>query len=147
MKKKFVNLSNARPGEYKSIIEKIAKTGKCPFCPENFKYHKKPILKRRENWFITEGSWPYKNAKVHLIILGLNHRENLLELKKRDVEAILYLIHFGIKKYKIKGGALAVRFGNTNYTGASVAHLHFHLISPEINKKTKRARAVDFPIG
>ena len=147
MKKKFVNLANTRPGEYKSIIAKIAKTGKCPFCPENFKYHKKPILKRLGDWFITEGSWPYKNANPHLIILGLKHRENLLELKKSDFEAIFQLVSFGIKKYSIKGGALAVRFGNTNYTGASVAHLHFHLISPEINKKTKRARVVEFPIG
>ena len=147
MNRKFVNLANAREGEYKRVIEKILKTGKCPFCKENFKYHKKPIFKRKGGWFLTEVSWPYRNAKHHLMILGEKHRENLSELKKRDFEAISYLARFAIKKYKIKGGALAVRFGNTNYTGASVAHLHFHLISPEINKKTGRSKAVNFPIG
>ncbi len=147
MRKKFVNLANARKGEYRGVIEKILKTGKCPFCKENFKYHKKPVFKRKDGWFLTEASWPYKNANCHLMVLGEKHHENFAELKKRDFEAISYLVRFAIKKYKIKGGALAIRFGNTDYTGASVAHLHFHLISPEINKKTKRSKTVNFPIG
>ena len=147
MKREFVNINNARRGEYKKVIEKIAKTGKCPFCKENFKYHKKPIFKRRGDWFLTKVSWPYKNTRCHLMILGKKHRENFSELKKEDLEAIFYLARFAIKKYKIKGGALAARFGDSNLTGASVSHLHFHLISPEINKKTKRAKTVNFPIG
>ncbi len=145
--KKFVNLANARPGEYRSVIEQIQKTGKCPFCKDNFKYHRKPILKKKDGWFLTEATWPYKDARCHLMILGKRHRENLLELKKNDLEAVFSLAKFAIRKYKIKGGALAMRFGNTDYTGASVAHLHFHLISPKINKKTRRAMLVNFPIG
>lgn len=147
MKKKFVNLTNARPGEYKKIIETISKTGKCPFCKEHFKYHKKPILKRQNGWFLTESSWPYKNASHHLIIMGEKHKENLSQLRKKDFEAIFCLAKFAVRKYKIKGGALAVRFGETDYTGASVSHLHFHLISPQVNKKTKRSKTVDFLIG
>jgi len=147
VKKNFVNINNARKGEYKRVIEEIAKTGKCPFCKENFKYHKKPIIKQKGGWLLTDVSWPYKNARCHLMILGEKHRENFSELKNKDFETISYLAKFAIKKYKIKGGALAIRFGDTNYTGASVAHLHFHIISPEINKKTKHSKTVNFPIG
>jgi len=159
MKREFVNINNARRGEYKKVIEKIAKTGKCPFCKDYnppsalpqagpyFKYHKKPILKQKNGWILTEVSWPYKNTDCHLMILGEKHRENFSKLKKKDLEAIFYLARFAIKKYKIKGGALAVRFGDSNYTGASVSHLHFHIISPEINKKTGRSKTVNFPIG
>ena len=147
MKKKFVNLNNARKGEYKKVIAKIASTGKCPFCKENFKYHKKPILKQKDDWLLTEASWPYKNTRCHLMILGEKHRENLPELKKEDFGAISYLAKWAIKKYKIRGGALAARFGDTDFTGASVAHLHFHLISPERNQKTKKTKTVNFPIG
>ena len=147
MKREFVNINNARRGEYKKVIEKIAKTGKCPFCKENFKYHKKPIFKQKGDWFLTGVSWPYKNTRYHLMILGEKHQENFSELKKEDLEAIFYLVRFAIKKYKIRGGALAARFGDSNLTGASVSHLHFHLISPEINKKTRRAKTVNFPIG
>jgi len=147
MKKKFVNLKNAREGEYRKVIEKIVKTGKCPFCKEYFKYHKKPIFKKRGGWFLTDNSWPYKNAQCHLIIIGEKHKENFLELKKKDLIEVSYLINWAIKRFKIKGGSLAMRFGNTNFTGASVSHIHFHIISPKINKKTGRAMKVNFPIG
>lgn len=147
MKKSFVDIKNARKGEYKRVIEEIAKTGKCPFCKDNLKYHRKPIIARKEGWILTEATWPYKNVRYHFIILGEKHRENITELNKKDFGAIAYLVKLAIKKYGIKGGALAGRFGNTSYTGASVAHLHFHLISPKINKKTKRAEIVNFPIG
>jgi len=144
---KYVNIKNARQGEYKKVIETIATTGKCPFCKENFKYHKKPIYKKRNGWFLTNNSWPYKNTEMHFIILGEKHKENFSELTKKDFESIAFLANWAIKKWKIKGGALAMRFGNTDYTGASVSHIHFHIISPKINKKTKRAKVVEFPIG
>lgn len=147
MTKKFVNVNNARKGEYKKVIERIASTGKCPFCKENFKYHKKPILKRKTDWLLTKASWPYKNSRCHFMILGEKHKENISELNVKDFEAISYLARWAIKKYKIKGGALAARFGNTDFTGASVSHLHFHLISPERDKKKKRTKTVNFPIG
>ena len=147
MTKKFVNVKNARAGEYEKVIKEIAATGKCPFCKENFKYHKKPIYKKRNGWFLTNNSWPYQNTKHHLIILGEDHKENFSELSKKDWESITYLANWAIKNWKIKGGAIAMRFGNTDYTGASVSHIHFHLISPEIDKKTKRAKHVIFPIG
>lgn len=147
MKKNFVNIKNARKGEYKRVIEKIAKTGKCPFCKENFKYHKKPIYKRKGDWFLTNNTWPYKNTKVHLIILGNKHKENFSELTKSDFESVAFLANWAVKKWKIKGGGFAMRFGDTNYTGASVSHIHFHIIYPKLNRKRIKSRIVSFPIG
>ena len=147
MRKKLVNIKNARQGEYRKVIEEIAKTGKCPFCKENFKYHKKPIYKRKGGWFLTNNSWPYKNTNYHLIILGDKHKENFSEITKKDLESVAYLINWAIKKWKIKGGGITMRFGETDYTGASVNHIHFHIISPKIDKKTKKTKTVNFPIG
>jgi diadenosine tetraphosphate (Ap4A) HIT family hydrolase len=81
------------------------------------------------------------------MILGYKHKENFSELTKKDLEAVAFLSNWAIKKWKIKGGGLAMRFGNPEYTGASVTHIHFHIISPNIDKKTKRAKKVNFPIG
>lgn len=147
MIRQFVNIVNARKGEYKRVIETIAKTGQCPFCPKNFKYHKKPIYKTKGNWFLTNNSWPYKNTSQHLVIIDKKHKEKFSELKNKDLAEVGYLVNFAIKKWRIKGGALCMRFGDTKFTGASVAHLHFHIISPELNKKTQRAKVVKFPIG
>lgn len=162
MPKAFVDIANARKGEYKKVIEAIAETRQCPFCPENFKYpiktkgekeihlfayHKKPIYKTKGGWFLTNNSWPYKNTGCHLLIIGKKHKENFSELTQKDLTEVNYLTNFAVKKWKIKGGAVCMRFGKTKFTGASVSHIHFHIISPQIDEKTRRARVVKFPIG
>lgn len=145
--KKVVDLTFAKSGEYEEVLKIIEKTRKCPFCKENFKYHKKPIIKREKGWFVTKSSWPYKNTKYHFLIVSEKHKENFNNLSVIDFKAVSKLVNFIIKKYKIRGGALALRFGKTTYTGSTVPHLHFHLISPKINNKTKRAKTVYFSIG
>lgn len=144
---KFVNKTFARgKGEYANIISSIEETNKCPFCPDNFKYHKKPILKKEGYWLITKNSWPYKNTEHHLVIIGEKHTTDFNELDENDFKSVKILVNWALKKFNIKGGALSIRFGNTNYTGATVSHLHFHLISPKLNKQDK-AKTVNFPIG
>lgn len=147
MKKKFVNLEFAKSKEYRNVLKVIDKVGKCPFCKENFKYHKEPILLKKKNWFITKSSWPYKNSQRHFLIISEKHKEDFIQLNISDFSEVSQLTKWAIKKYKIKGGALALRFGKAIYTGSSVNHLHFHLIVPEINKNTKKANAVHFDVG
>ncbi len=147
MKRKFVNLNFAKSKNYKNVLKIIEKTGKCPFCKENFKYHKKSILKREKNWFITESSWPYENTKWHFLIISEKHKEDFIQLTSLDFREVSKLIKWTIKEYKIKGGAFGLRFGDAIYTGSTVNHLHFHLIVPEINKKTKKTNIVHFNVG
>ncbi len=139
--KKVVNPKYAKSGEYQGVIEKIARSGQCPFCPDNFRHHKHPILKKQGGWFVTKNSWPYANAKNHFVIISAAHKENLNELTPEDLKTVKSLADWMVKKFKIKGGALALRFGDTDYTGATVCHLHFHLIVP------KKNRTVNFPVG
>ncbi len=147
MKKEVINPKAAKSKEYKDVLSAIAKTEKCPFCKKNFKYHKNPILKKKDNWFITESSWPYKNSKYHFLIILETHKEEFNQLSPHDFNAVSKLINWAIRNYKIKGGALTLRFGDPLFTGATVYHLHFHLIVPKINKKNKRVETVYFPIG
>lgn len=145
--KKVVNKTYAKgKGEYEKVISSIEKKGKCPFCPDNFKYHKEPILQKENSWFLTKNSWPYKNTEHHLLIIGEEHKENFDELNDIDFKSVKKLTAWALKKFKIKGGALTIRFGDTDHTGATVCHLHFHLISPKLDKN-KKAKTVYFPIG
>ena len=146
-KKKVVDARFAKSKEYRAVINQIADEAKCPFCPDNFRYHKKPILKRLGGWFITPSTWTYKNSKHHFLIIGKSHKEKLTELTQTDWKSITTLASFVIKKYKLAGGAIAMRFGETAYTGATVCHLHMHLIVPEIKSGKRIAKTVTFPIG
>lgn len=145
--KKIVNKTYALgKGEYEDVISSIEEKGKCPFCKGNFKYHKEPILHKENGWFLTKNSWPYENSEYHFIIIGERHKENFSELTETDFRSVKKLTNWALKKFQIKGGALTVRFGDTDHTGATVCHLHFHLISPKLDKKNK-AKTVYFPIG
>ncbi|MEK7109184.1 MAG: HIT domain-containing protein [Patescibacteria group bacterium] len=144
--KKLVNPRFAKGGGYGEIINSIASIGHCPFCPENFKYHKKPALKKMGGWFITESRWPYKNSQKHFLIISTKHHETLGELKAADMRTILSLATWAVKRYKIKGGGLTMRFGDSDFTGATVSHLHAHLIYPQ-ETKAGIGKTVNFPIG
>ncbi len=144
--KKVVNPKFAQTERYRKILSVIESENKCPFCPNNFKYHKNPILKRLGDWFITENSWSYKEARHRFLLICDKHMENISELSAKDLETVLKLAKWATRKYRISGGALAMRFGNTRFTGATVCHLHFHLISPKVDKK-ENTKVVYFPIG
>lgn len=140
-KKKVVDPRFAKEKDYRDVLKTIETKEKCPFCPDNFQYHKHPVLKKYGKWFITKISWPYENNKFHFIIIREKHRENVSELTASDMGDILFLAKWAVNKFKIKGGAIAMRFGETSYTGATVCHLHAHLIVP------KKGKTVNFPIG
>ena len=142
MPKQFVNPHNTkyRPdGAYEDIIKKIQKDGVCPFCPAHLaRYHKKPIIKIGRYWILTENMYPYQGAKHHLLLLHKKHIERFSEISPAAWKELRALIDFTTAKLKIKGGAVIIRFGNTLYTGASVAHLHANLISPDTRKKNRQ---------
>ncbi len=145
--KKVVDLTFAKSAEYRQILESVSQAGNCPFCPEHFKYHKEPILKKNGSWLLTRNSWPYKNAAEHFLIISTVHKETLDELSGADLLAVKKLTSWAQTEFKLAGGGLTLRFGDTTHTGATVCHLHFHLIVPKINRRTGRAHTVRFPIG
>lgn len=140
MGKSFVDTRHAKNENYRRVLKKIRKEGKCPFCPGNFKWHPKPVLKEVGGWFITKANWPYENARHHFLLICKKHQEGFGEFII-SWEEVDELVDWVCAKFKIRGGVLAFRFGDTAYTGATVKHLHFHLIVP------KKGKVVNFPIG
>lgn len=138
---KFVDPRYAKTDEYLKDLEEIKVVGKCPFCPGNLDWHKKPILYEWAGWFITESMRPYENAKHHFLIIGPEHKETFEEISGPDFECVKKLIAFVLGKFKIRGYGIALRSGYTEYTGATVKHSHFHLIVP------KKGKVVNFPFG
>lgn len=143
--KTFVQKQFAKTKDYKNVLSAIEKTKRCPFCKENFKYHKQPILKRYKGWLATKNSWPYKGTRVHCLLIAEDHKEMFNELTATDFEAARFLTNWLVQRFKIAGGGMALRFGDPLYTGATVRHLHFQIIQPA--KSRGKIRTVNFPIG
>jgi len=142
MPKPFVNLKNAstRPdGKYKNVIQKIVKDDVCPFCSEYLKkYHKKPIIKTGRFWILTENMYPYTGARHHLLLIHKKHIETIADVSAQAWSELLKLVRREMKKRRIGGGTFYLRFGDTAYTGASVAHLHANLLSLDIRRKNRK---------
>lgn len=143
--KKFVDARFAKGGRYKKVMDAIVRARVCPLCPKTMRWHTKPILKRASGWLITENFNAYRNTQHHLILVRERHAERFQQLTAKDWAAVSSLVRWALPRFKIKGGGLTLRFGDTTYTGATVAHLHFHLIVPKL--KRGKAMPVYFPIG
>lgn len=140
MKKPFVSINNAGArGGYKKTLEKIRRDGVCPFCPEHLiRYHRKPILNQGRWWTLTENGYPYRGARHHLLIIHRAHIENLADIAPAAWRELLRMTQSETKKRGMDGGTFYIRFGDTSATGASVAHLHANLISPDTRLKNRK---------
>lgn len=134
----------AKTEQYRKDMEEIVSEGVCPLCPP-LKWHTKPILQDDGRWFITENSHPYPDTEHHLLIISKRHIEHLSKLSTKDLESVLQLSNWAVEEFNIRGGGLIMRFGETLYTGATVKHLHAHLIVPKAHGD--QASSVYFPIG
>lgn len=137
----FLNHENARTEEQKALMEKIEKDGVCPFCTEHFKkYHPKPVLKETSNWFFTENMSPYAGTKHHFIfVYKPAHIRSLTELPPEAWSDLMELVQGAVTEYQIPGASLFIRFGETKYTGSSVAHLHTHLLMGDADDPTHQS--------
>jgi len=122
------NNSNRPTGDYSKIISQIAKDGVCPFCEENLvKYHKNSLEKKRY-WTMTDNMYPYKPSLHHKLFIHRTHITNISQISTEAWQELYNLYLQEITDNSIEGGTLAMRFGDTRFTGASVSHLHAHLI-------------------
>nr|AIA17319.1 HIT domain protein [uncultured bacterium] len=134
MKETFVNLDNARFDNQRQVMEEIKTTGDCPFCQENLaKYHSKPVIRESTHWSLTENAYPYDGAKYHFLLIAKIHGETLADISPNAGADLFKLLAWVEKKYAIESGAFALRFGDIRYNGASVRHLHVHLIVGDVH--------------
>lgn len=128
--KRTVNLAHARTKFQADVMERIKRDGVCPFCEEHFlTYHTKPVIKKGKHWILTENFQPYPGTKHHLLAVSRKHVTSFAQLSSAAHAELLRLFGAEAKRRGIKGGALFMRFGDTDYTGGTVEHLHAQLLS------------------
>jgi diadenosine tetraphosphate (Ap4A) HIT family hydrolase len=75
------------------------------------------------------------------------HIESFAELSAVASAELFEMAATAIEKYKIPGGALALRFGDTDYSAGSVQHMHAQLIHPDVHKENYAEKPVKLKIG
>lgn len=127
----FVNEQNSKRGHYADVIKDIADKQVCPFCPEQLtNFHKNPIRKYG-HWIVTNNMYPYRPVKQHILLIHEQHIEHVRDLSNEAWIELHEVIKQEASERKMVGGAFMMRFGDTHFTGASVAHLHAHLVQSD----------------
>jgi diadenosine tetraphosphate (Ap4A) HIT family hydrolase len=122
--------------DYRHVIGRIAAEGICPFCPEHLpRFHPKPIDQETDFWVVTNNNFPYKGTAVHALAIHKQHIESVEEMEPDAWVDFLDVIKGATKRLKLEGASLLMRYGSTDYTGASVAHLHAQIVSGSGNPK------------
>ena len=148
-KNSFVNLNNARYDDQRRLMEKIHQEGFCPFCLEHeAKAELGSLIKKATHWTMRKNRWPYENTREHLLIIHNTHVERLNDLTTKAWAELLELVKWAEQEYKIEGGAVGMRFGDTTKNGATVDHIHVHVFVTDItNKKDPKYKPVRFRVG
>lgn len=129
--KKQVDIGNALVvprGDYSQTLEAIIAGGFCPFCEEHLFRHHHKLVHCYDHWLVTENSWPYEGSRFHFLFIARTHVEKTEDLSSEAWAQLHELYRQLVKKERLEGATLFIRSGNMRITGASVNHLHAHLV-------------------
>lgn len=145
MKQNLVDLRNIRGSDQQARYQESLDNGVCMFCRENIEqYHESPVIKEGENWYVIKNDWPYKHTRNHLLIVARQHWVKLEEITAEAMAELLEIWKRLEETFRIPGGALCFRFGDSKYNAASVTHLHAHIVVPNLTGPVKFTIGKDF---
>lgn len=143
-----LNHANARSTEQSERMRLAEERALCPFCPEGLiEIHKSPIIKENEFFYLTKNAFPYEGTAYHYLIAPKRHLSDVTALTTEDWSAIGELFAWLQEYEQTKYGALCLRFGSLEHTGATVAHLHFQILGGSKGQHDADAEPLRFKLG
>ncbi len=123
------NLTNGRTPEQLEQMRRLEESGICAFCSKHFNAeHKNPVEFETDNWVVTKNDYPYQNTKLHVMLIPKVHVKTVSELSKAARSEYLDLIARIETHWNLESYAQFMRSGDIQYNGATVEHLHAHVI-------------------
>jgi ATP adenylyltransferase len=123
-------MDNFRTAEQLAEMQRLEAAGVCLFCPGGLAaQNRQEIVLRTGHWSVTPNAFPYRGTKLHLLLLPDQHAADLLDLEpavQADFWTALGQVRerFGLDYY-----GLGVRNGDCRYTGATITHVHAHVLA------------------
>ena len=126
----IVEPANGRNEEYQNQLNRILESGICPFCAGGETLREQEILRQNKNWWVKENAHPLANTLCHFVITPHRHIESVDAISPEEWLDLQEMRAWLKAQYNFTGDAMYVRSGEPLVTGATVAHLHWHLIVP-----------------
>jgi ATP adenylyltransferase len=120
---------NARTAEQLAEMRRLDAAGICLFCPDGLARHaRQQVLFRTRHWAITPNEFPYPGTSLHLLLVPDQHAGDLLELDEEVRQDFWEALGVVAREHRLSHYGLGVRNGDCRYTGATIGHVHAHIL-------------------
>jgi diadenosine tetraphosphate (Ap4A) HIT family hydrolase len=135
-------MENFRTADQLAEMQRLEAAGICLFCPEELGRHAgAAAFLRTEHWTVMPNDFPYAGTSLHLMLIPHQHASDLLELGTAAQSGFFTALAAAREHYGFGHYGLGVRNGDCRYTGATIAHLHAHvLVAPPDPEAVVRMR-------
>jgi diadenosine tetraphosphate (Ap4A) HIT family hydrolase len=121
-------LGAARSDEQRMKMERLASERVCLFCKAHLVEKNNPVEYDNGGWSVAKNDFPYPGSVISMLLISNRHVASPDELTAgewmRFGDAIAWLNH----NYNIKGASLLMRYGEMEFNGSSIQHLHAHVV-------------------
>jgi ATP adenylyltransferase len=120
---------NARTADQLAEMRRLDAAGICLFCPDGLASHaRQRILFRTRHWAVTPNEFPYRGTSLHLLLVPDQHAGDLLDLAAEVRQDFWEALGAVVREYRLSHYGLGVRNGDCSYTGATIRHVHAHVL-------------------
>jgi ATP adenylyltransferase len=120
---------NARTDEQLAEMRRLDAEGVCLFCPEGLARHaRQQVLFRTRHWTVTPNEFPYPGTSLHLLLVPDQHAADLLDLTEEVRQDFWQALRAVADRHQLGHYGLGVRNGDCRFTGATIAHVHAHVL-------------------
>ncbi len=124
-----VHMAHGRSNEQRKVMQQIQEDGVDPFDWELLsKYHEKPVIRSTTLWILTANDYPYQGTAHHFLLIYRDRVRSFAEMEAAAWSELHEMLIWVENEFQLTHGALLMRFGEPSLSGASVDHLHIHII-------------------
>jgi ATP adenylyltransferase len=109
----FYCMENYRTPEQLAEMQRLEADGVCLFCPD---------------WTVSPNDFPYPGARLHLLLVPRQHVRDVLDLDAEARAGFWTALGWVRERYDLTYYGLGMRNGDCQYTGATVRHVHAHVL-------------------
>lgn len=125
----FYCYANVRTAEQAAEMRSLEARGLCLFCPDGLRRHQRQqILFSTRHWDVTPNEFPYQGTALHLLLVPHEHAGDLLDLPAEAQQDFWTALGLVRERYQLRYYGLGVRNGDCRYTGATIRHVHAHVL-------------------
>jgi ATP adenylyltransferase len=122
---------NYRTEEQLAQMLALEAAGICIFCPEHLPNHR-PIVHKTALWTVTTNRFPYRGTQLHYLLLPDEHVDDLVDLTPESQVDFWTALRWARDHHGLTYYGLASRNGDCAFTGATIRHVHVHLVQGDV---------------